>query len=156
MKDYLVTLLVVSAATAVLSLLPSDEKMKKTVSFALSLGVLSALILPLPALLERLPSDYSSLLSELDGSMQEGDGYLKEVTLSAVGEGIAAHLSERYGIKGESISVTAEGDIVDETVILRHVTVYLTGHAAAADVPALVRYVEAETGADCEVVYLEE
>ncbi len=156
MRDYLVTLLVVSAATAVLSLLPADEKMKKTVSFALSLAVLSAVVLPLPTLLERLPSDYSSLLAELEGGAAEGEGYLEKTTLLAVGEGMGAHLSERYGIKRELLSVAVEGEIVDSTVIVRRVTLMLRGSAAAADVPSLIRYVEAETGAECEVIYLEE
>lgn len=156
MREYLVTLLVVSAATAILGLLPGDEKMRKAVGFALSLGVLSAVVLPLPTLLRSLPEDYSSILEQLDRGTAEGDGYFGELTLGTVGEGLADHLAERYGIDRKRISVTAEGDIVDGTVILRRVTVTLVGRAAAGDVPALVRYVEAETGADCEVVYLEE
>ncbi len=154
MRDYLIALLVTSAVTAILSLLPSDEKMRKTVNFVLSIGVLSAVVLPLPTLLSSLPSDYSAILERLDFEVGEED-YLQKVTLEAVGEGMAAHLSERYGIRAEDISVTAEGDTVDDTVILRHITVMLAGRAASADIPSLVRYVEEETGADCEVIYIE-
>ena len=155
MKDYLVTVLIVSAVTAVLGALPSEEKMKKTVSFALSLGVLSAVVLPLPTLLSRLPSDYSSFLDRLETESLVGEEYLKAETLSAVGEGMAAHLAETYGLAREEVSVEVTGEIVDGTVILRHITLRLAGRAVAADVRSIVHYIESNTGADCEVIFLE-
>ncbi len=153
MKDYLVTILLVSAVTAVLGALPNEEKMKKTVSFALSLGVLSAIVLPLPTLLGKLPSDYSSFLDRLEAESLAGEDYLKAETLAAVGEGMAAYLSERYGLAREEVSVTVSGEIVDGTVILREVTLTLAGRAATADIPAMVKYIEGNTGADCEVIF---
>lgn len=155
MRDYLVTVLLVSAVTAVLGILPSDEKLKKTVSLSLSLILLSAVVLPLPALLSDLPRDYAAYLEELDGEIQSGSDYLEEKTLDAVGEGIAAHLAERYGIKRGAISVAVSGDIVDSTVILRHVAVSLAPSAQTADVRSIIYYVEENTNAECEVIYLE-
>lgn len=153
MKDYLVTILVVSAVTAVLGALPNEEKMKKTVSFALGLGVLSAVVLPLPTLLEELPSDYSALLDRLEVGSLSGEEYLKAETLSAVGDGMAAHLSERYGLFREEVAVAVEGEIVDGTVILRRVELALSGRAATADIPTIVQYIESNTGAECEVIF---
>ena len=155
MRDYLVTILLVSAATAVLGILPSGEKLKKTVSFALSLVLLSAVVLPLPTLLSDLPRDYTGYLEELEGQIGAGDDYLEGKTLSAVGDGIAAHLADRYGIKRGAIAVAVEGDIVDNTVILRRVTISLSRAAQAADVRSIIYYVEENTNAECEVIYLE-
>ncbi len=156
MQGYLAGILAVSAVTALLGLLPSDERIRKTVSFALSLAVLSAIVLPLPKLLRELPSDYSSLLERLDGEAAAGEDYLKGETLSAVGAGIAAYLSEEIGLPRSEITVLPEGDIVGDTLILRRVTLVLGRRAAAADVPRMVRAVEENTGAECEVRYLEE
>ena len=153
MKDYLVTLLVVSAVTAVLGALPNEEKMKRTVSFALALGVLSAVVLPLPTLLGELPRDYAALLDRLEAESLSGEDYLKAETLSAVGDGMAAHLCEKYGLAREEVAARVEGEIVDGTVILRRVTLTLSGRAATADIPAIVKYIEANTSADCEVIF---
>ena len=153
MREYLITVLCVSAVTAVLGILPSDEKMKRSVSFALSLVLLAAVVLPLPALLTDLPRDFSAYLEELEGEIASGSDYLEGETLAAVGDGIAAHLADRYGLARGAISAVVEGDIVDNTVILTRVTLWLTGRAAAADVPRIVRAIEADTGAECCVEY---
>ena len=156
MRDYLTTVLLVSAVTAVLGLLPSDEKMRRAVSFALSLAVLSAIVLPLPGLFTGLSGDVSSFLDRLEGEAAAGEGYLEGETMTAVGEGIARHLRERYDLKETELSVTVTGDIVDGTVILRSVVLTLAGRGVTADVPAIVQYTEKNTGAECEVIYREE
>ena len=156
MKDYLVTLLVVSAVTAVLGALPNEEKMKKTVSLALGIAVLSAVVLPLPALLSDLPSDYTAFLDRLEAESLSGEAYLEAETMAAVGAGMADHLAERYALDREEIAVTAEGEIVDGTVILRRVTLRLTGRAATAEIPSIVSYIKENTAADCEVIFGEE
>ena len=155
MRDYLVSLLLVSAVTAVLGLLPSEEKMRRTVGFVLSLAVLSAVALPLPALLSELPREYEGILDRLDGASAEGSDYLTAETLSAVAEGISAHLAERYGLPREEITAEAFGEIVGDTLILRRVTLTLGPRAAMADVPSIVKYIEANTAAECEVYYRE-
>ena len=156
MRDYLVTVLLVSAATAVLGILPSDEKMKRAVGFALSIVLLSAVVLPLPTLLSDLPRDYSGYLEALDREIAMGSDYLKGETLSAVGEGIADHIADRYGIPRGAITAEVEGDIVDSTVILRRVRLSLAPAAQSADVRSIKYYVEENTNAECEVIYLEE
>ena len=156
MREYLVTILCVSAVTAVLGILPSDEKMKKSVHFALSLVLLSAVVLPLPSLLSDLPRDYSAYLDELESESVTGGAYLERETLAAVGEGIADHLADRYGIPRGAIAASAEGNIVEGTVILRCVTLSLSPAAQTADVRGMIYYVEENTGAECEVIYLEE
>lgn len=155
MREYLVTLLAVSAVTAILGILPGEEGMRRTVSFALSLTVLAAVVLPLPTLLRDLPEDYAGILDRFKTDRLEGDDYLKEETLTAVGEGICRHIVDKYGIAEGELSVTAEGDIVDGTVILRRVVLTVGGAAAAADLPSIVAYIKKNTGAECEVIYRE-
>lgn len=156
MREYLMTLLVVSAVTAILGMLPGEEGMRRTVSFALSLTVLSAVVLPLPTLLRQLPSDYEEILDRLESDRTEGGDYLREETLSAVGEGIQRHISEKYALPEGELSVAVFGDIVDDTVILRRVTLTVGPRAAAADMPSIVAYIKKNTGAECEVIYRED
>lgn len=155
MREYLVTVLCVSAVTAVLGILPSDEKMKKSLHFALSLLLLAAVVLPLPSLLSDLPRDYSAYLDALESESIGGSAYLERETLAAVGEGIADHLADRYAIPRGAITAVAEGDIVEGTVILRRVILSLSPAAQTADVRGMIFYVEENTKADCEVIYLE-
>ena len=153
MRDYLTTLLLVSAVTAVLSVLPSEGPVKKAAALALSLSVLSAVVLPLPSLLAGRDGDLSDLLAELRGETVAGSDWLKNETLSATAEGIREHLCREYGLSSDELTVTVEGDLIDNTVILARVTLWLTGRAAAADVPRIVRAIEADTGAECCVEY---
>ena len=155
MREYLVTLLVVSAVTAILGMLPGEEGMRRTVSFALSLAVLAAVVLPLPTLLRDLPADYAGLLDRLETESLEGGDYLREETLSAVGEGVRRQVSEKFGLPEGELSVTAEGDILDGTVLLRRVTLTVGPRAATADLPSIVKYIKKNTGAECEVIYRE-
>ena len=156
MREYLVTILAVSAVTAILGILPGEEAMRRTVSFALSLTLLAAVVLPLPALLSDLPTDYAGILDRLEAEGAEGSDYLREETLSAVGEGIRQHLTEEYDLPEGELSVAVTGDIVDGTVILRRVTLTVGPRAAAADIPSVVKYIKKNTGAECEVIYREE
>lgn len=155
MREYLVTILAVSAVTAILGILPGEEGMRRTVSFALSLALLAAVVLPLPTLLRDLPADYSGILDRLEADSAEGEDYLREETLTAVGEGIRKHLSEEYSLPDGELSVAVTGDIVDGTVILRRVTLTVGPRAAAADIPSIVKYIKKNTGAECEVIYRE-
>lgn len=156
MQGYLLTVLAVSAVVAILGVLPGDERLKRPVSLILSLAVMASVVIPLPALLSGLPQDYSAYLDRLEGESEAGSDYLEGETLAAVGEGIAAYLSDRYDLPAGGLTVTVEGDIVDSTVILRRVRLFLSPVAASADARSMIRDVKRETGAECEVIYLEE
>ena len=155
MTEYLTSLLLVSAVTAVLGILPTEEKLRRTVSFALSLTVLGAVLLPLPSLLAGI-GDVSGLFSDLEGGIAEGDDWLEGETLAATAEGIRLYLSEEYGIADGDIEVTLDGDLIDGTLILRRITLTVGGRATAADLPRIVRDLREDTGADCEVTYRED
>ena len=155
MTEYLQSILLVSAVTAVLGLLPTEGRMKRAVSFALAAAVLSALVLPLPKLLLGLPSDYSSLLERLEGEALGEEGYIKAETLSAVEEGMHTYLTERYRLSPEDLTLSLEGDIVDNTVIVRRVTLTLSGRGVMGDVRSMVEHIEKNTNAECVVNYRE-
>lgn len=153
MRDYLITLLLVSAVAAVLSLLRGEGATARGVSFALSLLVLSAVVLPLPDLLSRGADWYGDLSERWEEAIPSDEAYWQGVTVEAVGVGIGRHLCERYGLAEAEVSVQVLGDVVEGTVILRHVSLTLSGRAVTADVPAIIRYIEENTGAECEVIY---
>ena len=156
MQGYLLTVLTVSAVVAILGALPGEEKLRRPVSLVLSLAVMASVVIPLPALLSGLPRDYTDYLERLEVKSEVGSDYLEAETLTAVGEGIAAYLCEQYSLPARSITVEAEGDIADGTVILRRVRLYLAPGAGSADARSMIRDIRAETGAECEVIYLEE
>ena len=149
------TVLTVSAVVAILGVLPGDERMKRPVSLVLSLAVLAAVVIPLPTLLSAMPRDYDAILDHLEGESAAGSDYLEGATLAAIGDGIATYLSERYDLPAGALTVYAEGDVIDDTVILRRVQIALSPAAKTADARSMIAEVKAETGAECEVIYLE-
>ena len=155
MREYLTSILLVSAVTAVLSALPSEERVRRSVSFAMAVAVLAVTVLPLPSLLSGLRGGYSSVLDRLEEESLLGSEWLEEETLASVSDGLRDHLADRYRISADDIEVEAFGDLLDGTVILHTVKVTLSGGAQMADVIGMVKYIEENTGAECEVIYLE-
>lgn len=149
MASYFETLLLVSAASAVLSLLIPKGKCGKGVQFILSLSLLACLVFPL--------SDLSfgdlSYKDDFFYEKEEGEKILEERLKGEVAKGIKASVCEKFSLKESEIEVTVKADIIDNTVFVRQLTLSLSGSARTCDLPSVRRYITDNTGAECEVVY---
>ncbi len=149
MASYFETLLLVSAATAVLSLLAPRGKSGKGVQLILSLALLSCLILPLG----ELSLDGLSVKGDLSYGKEEGEAVLEESLKRELENGIRAAVCERFSLKESEVGVSIRTDTVDNVILVRHLTLSLSGAASLCDLPSVVRYITDNTGAECEVVY---
>ncbi len=149
MASYFETLLLVSGACALLSLLSPKGKSGKGVQFVLSLVLLSCLVFPLSGLLDSDPS----FEGDFSYGKEEGDTIWEERLIEEVARGIKASICERFSLKEKEIEVTVSADVIDNTVLVRHLTLSLSGSALTCDLPSIRRYITDNTGAECEVIY---
>ncbi len=149
MTSYFETLLLVSAASATLSLLSPKGKSGKGVQFILSLVLLSCLVFPLA----DLSLGDLSFENDFSYGKEEGETIWEERLKGEVARGIEVAICEKFSLKESEIELTVLADIIDNTVLIRHLTLSLSGSAVACDLPSVVRYITDNTGAECEVVY---
>lgn len=149
MASYFETLLLVSAASATLSLLAPRGKCGKGVHFILSLTLLSCLVFPL----SDLSLGNLSFEGDFSYGKEEGEAIFEERLKQEVAQGIEVSICEKFSLKESEVEVTIKADIIDNVVLVRHLTLSLSGGAALCDTPSVRRYVTDNTGAECEVVY---
>lgn len=149
MASYFETLLLISGACAVLSLLSPKGKSGKGVQFVLSLALLSCLVFPISGLFD---GDLS-LQGGFPYEKEEGEALWEERLIKEVEKGIKASIAERFSLKEKEFEVKIKADVVDNTVLVRHLTLSLSGGAVTANVPSILRYIAENTGAECEVIY---
>lgn len=153
MKEYLMSLVSVSAVCAIASYLVPDreEKLKKGVGLALALAVLFTAVYPLPGAAEAASRLLDSSGGIFDTSVTDHSSeWLDGVTSDAVGEGIRRDVMREFGLK-DGVSVVADVSYGSEITVKR-VTVKLSGIAIFADGLAIERYIESNYCAECEVL----
>ena len=117
--------------------------------FILSLALLSCLVFPLT----DLSSGDLSFEGDFSYGEEEGEAIREERLIEEVAKGIERAICERFSLKESEIGVTVKADVIDNTVLVRHLTLSLSGGAVIADLPSIRRYITDNTGAECEVIY---
>ncbi len=129
------------------ALAPSGERIKKTVSVALSILFLSAVTAA------AVGSDPSAWIPDLSPDLPESD--LPTVSLEeGVEMGIAEDLRRSFSLSGEEVAVDAAVSVREGEVIIEKLTVTLCGGGLLADSMGIVRYVARAYGAECEVRFV--
>lgn len=153
MKEYFTSFALTALVVGLASVLSPDGKMKKSVSLALSLVLMSALVLPLFNELARLDDANFNLHIDF-GETEDGEiinDSLENTTREAVNLGIRRELCERFGIDERLVSVDTELKIIGSEVIFLRVDVYLSGAGMFSDLPGIKKHIENSLGAECEV-----
>ena len=157
MKEYLVSAIAVAAICAVVDMISPDGKMKKSVSFALSLAVTLALVSPLSFSLSGIKEKSEAFISEVESAYDTSysDTSLEYTTSEAANEGIKKAISEKFGIDKVNIETKCALDIIGEAVIFEKVEIYLYGKGIFADTAGIKKYVSDSLGCECEVKLLD-
>ena len=153
MGDYLRALLLAACITVLAELLlpQKNERMRRLLEFALSLLVLLVICRPL---VDRPSLD--GWLPDLDASYPTYEGeILTEETRSAmeaaVARGIAADLSQRYGLRSEAVRAVATLCLQDGELAISSLTIYVSREGALLDLYEVQDYATRAYQTDCEV-----
>lgn len=157
MKEYLVSAIAILAICAIVDNISPDGKMKKSVSFALSLAVTLALISPLACAFSELREKSENFIYEMesayDGAFENST--LEYTTSEAANEGIKAAVAEKFGIDRSNLEAKCKLNIIGESVIFEKVEILLSGKGIFADTVGIKKYVSDSLGCECEVRLLE-
>ncbi len=157
MKEYLTSVIAVAAICAIIDTLSPDGKMKKSVSFALSLAVTLALLSPLSFSISGIKEKSESFISEIESAYDGAysNSSLEYTTSEAANEGIKEAISGKFGIDKSNIEAKCKLNIIGETVVFEKVEIFLYGKGIFADTVGIKKYVSESLGCECEVKLLD-
>ena len=112
---------------------------------AISIGLLLAVLSPLPMLVSEIPA---LSLPDISGDVSDEDAEYIDVARAAFEEGIAEMLSERYSLPKESFAVKLDGFDFAEMRADR-ITVTLRISAAMCDPLAVEKYINSLGIGEC-------
>lgn len=153
MQEILTTLLLVSAISALATLLlpEKNKKMRRAGELAIALFVLAALVNPLTLLSELQfdPDDLRYPTADLPTGDYTSSTW--EEMEKAVGEGIARDLAARYGVRAADVAVSPTLALSDNELTVKSLSVAVSRAAATLDLVAVRAYAEKTYSTTCEV-----
>lgn len=137
MKEYMISLFVVSAVLSLLSLLSYKSRLDGVRRFAFGVLLFSVAASPFIGALTKLVSDgIEDILPPAD--ITEGDA--EEIFEESFCLGIKTAICEKFGLKAGDVRVLAEGFSKDEWHAER-IRIILSGIAALSDYHEIERYI---------------
>ena len=129
---YLGEIILVTAVSGLLYHIAPEGALKKHLHFVISLCVLTALAVPMFAMVTELPETFEKNFEEVKREEQDVGGALTEALVSAskreLEEAVASYVSEKYGIDAGSISVETELNAEDpEAIEITGISIVLRG-----------------------------
>ena len=156
MREYLVSAVAVCALCALADTLFPDGKLKKEMSFALSLVVVLVLVSPLFSALSNIDEMGQGFISELeDLDTQHYEGELYDVGERLLEEGIARTLCERFSLSESELGADATISFIGDELLVERVEISLSGSAIFSDIHEIKKYVQRQICDECEVILLE-
>lgn len=157
MREYALSVIMVSLLCAVVSALSPEGKMKKSVSFSLSLVLLCVLISPLFDALGDIKEIGRDFFQNTDISSGEDviNSDFEKKTERAVCDGLIIALGDKFGIGKDDVEAECKLRIIGSEVIFEKVEITLLGRAVFSDIHKIKEYIEDSLGCECEVYLLE-
>ena len=154
MKEYLASLVLVSAVATLAGLLipEGDARTRRMTEFGLGILILTVILQPLSSL-KDLSFAGENIFSGIPETEDMTD--LSPESWKAVGEGIARgierDIASRYRIPEDCITATVTPVLTDDELKIGALALTFRGAALTADLLAVERYAEEAYGAECEV-----
>ena len=158
MREYALSVIMVSLLCAVVSVLSPEGKMRTSVSFSLSLVLIWVLISPLFDALRDVNDISYEFFSNTDGLYGEEsiNSDFEKNTEKAVCDGLIIALSDKFGIARSDLKAECEIRIIGSEVIFERTRITLLGRAVFSDIRKIEEYIEDSLGCECEVYLFED
>ena len=156
MKEYLLILFGVCVLAAIVRVISPDGVMKNYIELICALCVIAAIAAPLSQILSEI-GDVDISISENQTNMENYDEiynlYLAEGSLDDA-ERILEQELEAVFLQGSGdVDVNARAQTCEDGVKVVGIDVTLIGGAVLADPEAVIEYVLARTGVECQIIY---
>ena len=142
MKEYMLSVFLISALVGVLSLIAYRGKSDPS---RLALGIILVYVVVSPLSELPLEFDFNNLLGEISVPSGEVEGVAEE----AFAEGIARAVASKFSLSEENVRVTVYGfDFSSMTA--ERIRIYLSGRGALADYKQIEKYINEQKIGECE------
>lgn len=149
MKEYFISVIFMSFAAGLASLVSYPSAMEKCSKAAISLLVMFIVITPLLSLVGSIGNiDFDELKENI--ITEDGEGEYIKTAEEAFELGIKRLLLDKYGLSGDEVSVFLIG-FDFEKMRAEKIKITLSGRAALADYRSIEEYVEKNNLGECEV-----
>lgn len=157
LKDYLVSIILVSAITAIASAVLPDGKgrLREQVDFVLAIALLAVIILPIAHLGSLSDSVGESLLGIFESDTEYTEEESKWLTAKreeAFEEAICNATADKFGFRCDEVTVDGSLALSDGKLYVTSLSVGLSGLAAMGDGKAVGKYLSSLCGVECEVM----
>ena len=158
MKDYLISVMLVAAVTAIASVILPEGKgrLREQADFIFAVALLSVIILPIAHL--GLASDGigESLSQIFDSDVKYEDAeeseWLATKREEAFEEAIRLATAEKFGFDSDEVTVDGSLFLSEGKLYVSSLSVGLSGVAATGDNKNVKKYLSKLCGVDCEVL----
>ena len=150
MKEWLASVMAAAVTAALAELLAPDGKTRRYVSFALAAVLLLALLAPLAGSEELIDGALGALDFSAAAPMTDQSA-AADAVVRASEAALAEAARRELGIREGALRVSLSYTVDDGELRLTGVRAYLS---ALAPTESLRRYLERETGVECEVIVL--
>ena len=158
MKDYFVSIILVSAVTAIASaVLPEGKgRLREQADFVFAVALLAVIILPITQLGSVVGgiSDSLSQIFESDVKYEEGaeSEWLSSKREEAFEEALRNATANKFGFSSDEVTVDGSLSLLDGKIYVTSLSVGLSGVAATGDNKMVKKYLSGLCGVECEVV----
>ena len=157
MKDYLISVILVSAVTAIASVILPDGKgrLREQVDLVLALILLSVIIIPFgraDTFAQSIGDALSGIFESDNVYVEEEDGWLMSKREEAFEEAICREVADKFSLPSDGVSVDGTLVLAEGEIHVSSLTISLSGLAATSDNKAIKKYLSALCGVECEVV----
>ena len=157
--EYVIGIVSASAAVSLIKLLLSDDSggIKKTLSYVLSVAMVSAVMLPLGGLLSDFLDGIKNGEYHIDVEQgEQGDfsdmiGEAEKLSAQELAATLARQTEEHFSLPEGSVEIKLTLDF-GESVSITSLTVYLSGRAMWEDPREIKKFIYDVTAFECEVV----
>jgi len=156
-KDYVISVILVSAVCAIVSAILPDGRgrLREPLDFVLAIAILTVIILPFGRAGELFDglSDTLSGIFDSDGVHVEDDGgWLMSKREEALEAALADEVAERFELRREEVTVEGSLSLSEDKIYVESLSVALSGLSATGDYRAIGKYLSEVCGVECEVV----
>ena len=146
--------------SGVIQIIAPEGETKKYINLLAGLCAVCVVIAPFGTVIKALTSNeggyFDKVLEAESGQSDYESIYLENIKnhgAESLADGLEGMISEKFGIKRESFSVTARMIYSENVLEVERITVYLKPAAIFADPHSIKDFINTLLGCPCEIIY---
>lgn len=158
MREYIITLMMVSVVCGVISVLSPKEDMGKYVSFVCGICALGIIVTPITELIKRaeeFPDILGDRLENYDEEFYENT-FEESIVAGSVKQAesiLKNDLSQELNLDQDSFDIALSVERSENSISVKRATVTIYPKGLTIDARSVIEYIEKNLGCSCMIIY---